>query len=105
MMDLFAAFADELEAAPPAPVAKAPAQPKSKTAPICQPATVPQAGQPRRPYDFPRNVASFACPCGWRDEVREPAPATLPCLDTKCGGTMRRWTPRVPPPIHNARRC
>lgn len=43
-------------------------------------------------------VASFACPCGIRDEVREPAPATLPCWGDRCDGTMKRFTPKFAPP-------
>lgn len=44
------------------------------------------------------DVASFACTCGWRDEVREPAPETLPCLDPRCTGSMVRFNPRWAPP-------
>ncbi|OWK32266.1 hypothetical protein SPMU_05880 [Sphingomonas mucosissima] len=43
-------------------------------------------------------VASFACPCGVRDEVREPAPETLPCWADGCDGTMNRFTPKFAPP-------
>lgn len=43
-------------------------------------------------------VASFKCHCRWRDEVREPAPDTLPCLDPGCTGLMTRFTPRWAPP-------
>ncbi|OWK27546.1 hypothetical protein SPDO_32290 [Sphingomonas dokdonensis] len=43
-------------------------------------------------------IASFACPCGQRDEVREPAPETLPCIADRCDGTMIRFTPRWAPP-------
>jgi hypothetical protein len=43
-------------------------------------------------------VASFACPCGFRHEVREPAPATLPCWGDRCDGTMKRFKPKFAPP-------
>ncbi|MDF2603478.1 MAG: hypothetical protein K0R56_840 [Sphingomonas sp.] len=43
-------------------------------------------------------VASFKCDCGWRDEVKEPAPKKLPCLDQRCAGPMTRFTPRWAPP-------
>lgn len=43
-------------------------------------------------------VASFACPCGCRDEVREPAPTPLPCWGDRCDGTMKRFTPKFAPP-------
>ncbi len=43
-------------------------------------------------------VASFACPCGARDEVREPAPAAMLCWNGRCGGTMTRFAPRWAPP-------
>lgn len=48
-------------------------------------------------------IASFACPCGARDEVREPAPRTLPCWN-RCDGTMIRFTPRWAPPAGAGRR-
>ncbi len=48
-------------------------------------------------------VASFACACGARDEVREPAPASVPCWQGKCGRAMSRWTPDYVVPIGNAR--
>jgi len=50
-------------------------------------------------------VASFACDCGYRDEVLEPAPATVDCWNKGCPGPMRRWSPRIPPPSGNARQA
>lgn len=65
------------------------------------PASAPDAPLPAflRPYP----VASFACPCGALDEVKEPAPDRLDCW--KCTGleTARRWSPRPPPPRHAGR--
>lgn len=46
-------------------------------------------------------VASFACYCSFRDEVKEPAPETIKC---ECGRDMHRWQPRVAPPLNSARR-
>jgi len=48
-------------------------------------------------------VASFRCPCGFRDEVKEPAPAHLDC--GLCHGleTLRRYVPRFTPPADAGR--
>ena len=47
-------------------------------------------------------IASLACRCGARDEVREPCPDTLPCW--RCDGTMHRFTPRWTPPASAGRK-
>ena len=48
-------------------------------------------------------VASYACRCGFRDEVKEPAPAYLDC--GLCHGleTLRRIVPRFTPPADAGR--
>jgi len=48
-------------------------------------------------------VASFACVCGARDEVIEPAPATVDCWSCKVKLGMARWHPLELPPSGNAR--
>lgn len=48
-------------------------------------------------------VGSFACRCGFRDEVKEPAPDALDC--PLCHGleTSRRVKPRYEPPAQAGR--
>lgn len=87
--DLFGAFADELDAIPLAPK-PAEAMPLA----LCGNAA---------PEICASGVASFACECGARDEVLEPAPATVDCWGCKLALGMRRWHPPVPPPNGNAR--
>lgn len=43
-------------------------------------------------------VVSFACPCGYRDEVREPCPQRIDCAGCKTVLGMARWAPPCPPP-------
>lgn len=43
-------------------------------------------------------IASFACPCGFRDEVKHPAPLAVDCPSCHRQGTCVRITPRYPPP-------
>lgn len=59
--------------------------------------TIDQADCRADRRDRVSGVASFACSYGARDEVREPAPATLPCWD-RCDGTMKRFAPKFAPP-------
>ncbi|MBB4154155.1 hypothetical protein GGQ80_002065 [Sphingomonas jinjuensis] len=49
------------------------------------------------------SVASFACPCGYRDEVREPCPQRIDCAGCKDAGSMARVTPRYVPPASAGR--
>jgi hypothetical protein len=49
-------------------------------------------------------VASFACPCGFRDEVFEPVPDRIDCRECKRRGAAERWYPKEPAPPFNARR-
>jgi len=44
------------------------------------------------------SVASFACPCGFRDEVREPAPASVYCPECKRSRGAVRYVPTYAPP-------
>jgi hypothetical protein len=78
--DLFASFAAELEAEAPAP----------------PPVSIDPNRQP---------VASYACPCGARDEVLEPAPVTVDCWLCRQVRGMKRWEPNPPPPSGSARKC
>jgi hypothetical protein len=48
-------------------------------------------------------VASFACECGARDEVKEPAPPTVDCFGCRQVQGMKRFSPRWPPPRHAGR--
>ena len=43
-------------------------------------------------------IASFACPCGFRDEVKHPAPLAVDCPECRRNGTCVRLVPRYPPP-------
>jgi len=79
----------------PAPIAASPAPelPPRRT----RRATVAFIG-PRWP------TGSFACDCGARDEVLEPAPARLDCWGCKRSRGMTRYPPRFLPPPAAGRR-
>lgn len=47
--------------------------------------------------------ASFACPCGFRDEVMQPAPDAVYCPECKKVDAAVRFIPLNPPP-HGAGR-
>lgn len=51
----------------------------------------------------PYPVASFACWCGFRDEVKEPAPRVLDCPDCRTIEGLKRVVPRYLPPIKGGR--
>lgn len=54
----------------------------------------------RKPPAQESPVASYECLCGFRDEVKKPAPDRLNCPECKGKGSLRRYVPRyAPPPI------
>jgi hypothetical protein len=93
MTDLFKD--DDLFAVRPAP----PVAPKPARRP--PPARATPIGEPQGPT-YP--VASYACPCGARDEVKEPAPRRLDCWSCHRPETMARWLPLHPPPLTAGRK-
>lgn len=83
---------DDLFAVRPAPV-----RVKTRKTP---PVMAPMAAPVRAPVG---PVASYACRCGARDEVKGAAPEALDCWQCKELETMRRHVPRFTPPASAGR--
>ncbi len=91
-------------------VQESPALPPRRSRPIRQPE--PAKRKPPEPVSTPYvpkvstddgPVASFACFCGFRDEVKKPAPDRLFCPECKTENGLVRYVPRYAPPPHSAR--
>jgi len=63
--------------------------------------TTPPPPRPVRRKPVPevsKGCASLACPCGFRDEVKEPCPDRLDCPECHGLETLARIVPRYAPP-------
>jgi hypothetical protein len=110
--DLFAPRPVDKPARKSRPVAEPVAQPIATRPPQIIPQIIPPAVKPSNELPAthksvdPLNrhpVASFACLCGARDEVKEPAPVALDCWQCHAMEGLRRIAPRFLPPAGGGR--
>lgn len=92
----------------PIPQDPAPLPPRrSRPKPAALHETPPPVHKPapalHKPAEDDGPVASFACFCGFRDEVKKPAPERLNCPECKAVDGLVRYVPRYPPPPKGGR--